>query len=34
MIIGLYETHLYVENVERSINFDKTTLGLSPRYYE
>lgn len=28
MIKGLYETHLYVENLERSIAFYKNVLGL------
>lgn len=28
MIQGLYETHLYVENLERAINFYKNVLGL------
>ncbi|MFD1062481.1 VOC family protein [Winogradskyella litorisediminis] len=28
MIKGLYETHLFVENLERSIDFYKNTLGL------
>jgi len=28
MIKGLYETHLYVENLERSIDFYKNTLDL------
>ena len=28
MIKGLYETHLFVEDLERSINFYKNTLGL------
>lgn len=27
-ITGLYETHLYVENLERSITFYKNVLGL------
>lgn len=27
-IKGLYETHLFVENLERSIDFYKNTLGL------
>jgi len=28
MIKGLYETHLFVRDLERSIDFYKTTLGL------
>ena len=28
MIKGLYETHLFVENLERSIDFYSNTLGL------
>ncbi|WP_299115655.1 VOC family protein [uncultured Winogradskyella sp.] len=28
MIKGLYETHLFVENLERSVDFYKNTLGL------
>jgi len=28
MIKGLYETHLFVENLERPIEFYKNTLGL------
>lgn len=28
MIKGLYETHLFVENLERSIDFYKNVLGL------
>ena len=28
MILGLYETHLFVENLERSIEFYKNVLGL------
>ena len=34
MIKGLFETHLYVENLERSINFYGNTLGLKQCYYE
>lgn len=34
MIKGLYETHLFVENLERSIDFYKTTLGLQQCYFE
>ena len=34
MIKGLYETHLYVESLERSINFYKNTLGLQQADYE
>ncbi len=29
MIQGLYETHLYVENLERSIDFYQNALGLT-----
>lgn len=34
MIKGLFETHLYVADLERSIDFYKNTLGLSQCYYE
>lgn len=34
MIKGLYETHLFVENLERSINFYKNVLGLEFCHYE
>lgn len=34
MIKGLYETHLFVENLERSIKFYKEVLGLQQCYYE
>ena len=34
MIKGLYETHLYVENIEISIDFYKNKLGLEQCYYE
>ncbi|MGB0883916.1 MAG: VOC family protein [Flavobacteriales bacterium] len=34
MIKGLFETHLYVENLERSIEFYGKTLGLNQCYYE
>lgn len=34
MIKGLYETHLFVEDLERSINFYKNILGLKQCYYE
>ena len=34
MIKGLYETHLFVENLERSIDFYKNILGLEQCYYE
>lgn len=34
MIKGLYETHLFVENLERSIAFYKDVLGLQQCYYE
>ena len=34
MIKGLYETHLFVENLERSIDFYKNILGLQQCYFE
>jgi lactoylglutathione lyase len=34
MITGLYETHLFVENLEHSIEFYTTILGLQQCYYE
>lgn len=34
MIKGLYETHLFVENLEVSINFYKNILGLEQCYFE
>jgi lactoylglutathione lyase len=34
MIKGLYETHLFVENLERSIEFYKNVLGLEQCYFE
>lgn len=34
MIKGLFETHLYVEDLERSIDFYKNVLGLEQCYYE
>jgi len=34
MIKGLYETHLFVENLENSIDFYKNILGLKQCYYE
>lgn len=34
MIKGLYETHIEVENLERSIDFYKNTLGLTPCHNE
>ena len=34
MIKGLYETHLFVENLERSIDFYTKTLGLEQCYYD
>lgn len=34
MIKGLYETHLYVEDLERSIDFYKNILGLEQCHYE
>ncbi len=33
-ISGLFETHLYVENLARSISFYKNVLGLEQCYYE
>jgi len=34
MIKGLYETHLFVENLEVSIDFYKNILGLEQCYFE
>ena len=34
MIQGLYETHLFVENLETSIEFYTNVLGLKQCYYE
>jgi len=34
MIKGLYETHILVENLERSIDFYKNILGLEYGHYE
>lgn len=34
MIKGLYETHLMVSNLERSIDFYKNDMGLEQCYYE
>ena len=34
MITGLYETHLFVESLQRSITFYNKTLGLELCYYE
>ena len=34
MIKGLFETHLYVENLERSIKFYSETIGLEQCHYE
>jgi lactoylglutathione lyase len=34
MIKGLYETHLFVENLETSIFFYKNILGLEQCYFE
>jgi len=34
MIKGLFETHLFVENLENSIAFYKTVLGLEQCYFE
>ena len=34
MIKGLYETHLFVENLENSIDFYENILGLEQCYFE
>ena len=34
MIQGLYETHLFVENLETSIHFYEQVLGLTSCYFE
>ena len=34
MIKGLYETHIYVENLEKSIEFYTTILGLEQCHYD
>jgi hypothetical protein len=34
MIKGLYETHLFVENLETSIDFYKNKLQLQQCYFE
>ncbi len=34
MIQGLFETHLFVENLENSIDFYKNILGLEQCYFE
>jgi lactoylglutathione lyase len=34
MIKGLYETHLFVENLERSVSFYNEVLGLQQCHYE
>jgi len=34
MIKGLFETHIYVEDLERSINFYSNVLGLKQCHYE
>ncbi len=34
MIQGLYETHLFVENLETSVHFYENVLGLTPCYSE
>jgi lactoylglutathione lyase len=34
MIKGLYETHLFVENLERSVDFYATVLGLKQCHFE
>jgi predicted enzyme related to lactoylglutathione lyase len=33
MIKGIYETHLHVENLERSVDFYKNVLGLEQCSY-
>ena len=34
MIKGLFETHLYVENIDRSIEFYANVIGLEQCHYE
>lgn len=34
MIKGLFETHIFVENLDRSVNFYKNVLGLTPCNYK
>ena len=34
MIKGLFETHLFVENIERSIEFYGKVIGLKQCHYE
>lgn len=34
MIKGLFETHLYVENIDRSIHFYSEIIGLQECHYE
>jgi lactoylglutathione lyase len=34
MIKGLYETHLFVENLERSVDFYSNILGLEQCYFD
>jgi lactoylglutathione lyase len=34
MIKGLYETHLFVENLERSLDFYSNILGLEKCYFD
>jgi lactoylglutathione lyase len=34
MIKGLYETHIFVESLERSVDFYKNVLGLQQAHYE
>src|SRR6476659_9199587 len=34
MIKGLYETHLFVENLENSIDFYKNVFGIEQCYFE
>lgn len=34
MIKGLYETQLYVENIERSIDFYSNVLGMQQCHFE
>ena len=34
MIKGLFETHLFVADLDKSVEFYKTVLGLQPCYFE
>mgnify|MGYP000034503457 CR=1 FL=1 len=34
MIKGLFKTHLYVENIDRSIEFYANVIGLEQCHYE